>query len=162
MSRLTVEKPTEEMSMTELAHNCMYAKDKQARYRDFEIDMDLRDFIRGLNKTIGGSSLSLDNEDFDDELFNSLQYSLSNKNGLIAFIYRLMWAMAGLRECLKAYEDIGEPEELAKVVRCKDCRNSMADKRRDYQFWCDAHARMVYEDDYCVDGCRKEDTDNVN
>lgn len=45
MKRMTIEKPTGEMNMVELTHNCMYAKDGQAWYRDYDSDMDLRDFI---------------------------------------------------------------------------------------------------------------------
>lgn len=46
MKRLTVDKTAREMSGVELAHNCMYARDRWARYRDFDKDMDLFDFIR--------------------------------------------------------------------------------------------------------------------
>lgn len=37
MKRLTVYKPASDMNMVELAHNCCYVKDRNARYRDFEM-----------------------------------------------------------------------------------------------------------------------------
>ena len=104
MKRMTTEKPVKEMNMMELAHNCMYAKDGWARYRDFEIDMDLRDFIRKFSEA-EGSELPDDNETLDDILMDNLQYGINDPDGRTALVYRLMWAMAELREALMRYED---------------------------------------------------------
>ncbi len=106
MERLTTNKPVDEMSMLELAHNSCYAEDGKARYRDFEMNMDARDFARNLMVTLTGEELPLDDEAFDEEMHDNLQYDqFSDVKGLIALFYRNLWAMADLRETLKAYED---------------------------------------------------------
>ena len=48
MKRLTTDKSVENMDMVELAHNCCYAKDRKARYRDYDMDMDAREFAKNL------------------------------------------------------------------------------------------------------------------
>lgn len=112
MKRLTVDKSAREMTGTELAHNCMYARDRWARYRDFEKDMDLFDFIRVFANS-EKTELPADNEEAADMLLDGLQYSIDNPFGRVALVYNLMWAMADLRERLKAYEDTGlTPEEI--------------------------------------------------
>lgn len=112
MKRMTTEKPVKEMNMMELAHNCMYAKDGWARYRDFEIDMDLRDFIRKFSEA-EGSELPDDNETLDDILMDNLQYGINDPDGRTALVYRLMWAMEDLREALMDYENTGmNPKEI--------------------------------------------------
>lgn len=44
--------------------------------------------------------------DFDEYIYDCLQYGFDSFEGLIAIFYRNMWAMADLRERLKYYEDI--------------------------------------------------------
>lgn len=113
MKRLTVEKPASEMNMIELAHNCMYAKDRWAWYRDYDSDMDLRDFIRKFSEAEGAGKLPEDNETLDDVLMDDLQYGINDPNGRTALVYRLMWAMADLREALMDYEITGmSPKEI--------------------------------------------------
>ena len=112
MKRLTVDKTAREMSGVELAHNCMYARDRWARYRDFDKDMDLFDFIREFANA-EKTELPADNEVVAEMLLDGLQYSIGNPFGRVALVYNLMWAMADLRETLKAYEDTGlTPEEI--------------------------------------------------
>lgn len=125
MERLTTNKPVEEMSMTELAHNSCYAKDRKARYRDYEMDIDARDFARKLMlefgewKHIEEYGLDADNELVDDDIFDdtmldNLQYEPTTTIGLIALFYRNLWAMADLHTRLKAYED-AEEQALARM-----------------------------------------------
>ena len=79
MKRLTVYKPASDMNMVELAHNCCYVKDRNARYRDFEMDMDARDFARNLMTTLTGDDLPTDDDDFDEEImeiFNMIHLNL--------------------------------------------------------------------------------------
>lgn len=112
MKRLTVDKSAREMTGIELAHNCMYSRDRWARYRDFDKDMDLFDFIR-VFANAEKTELPADNEEAADMLLDGLQYSIDNPFGRVALVYNLMWAMADLRERLKAYEDTGlTPEEI--------------------------------------------------
>lgn len=119
MERLTTDKKATEMGMCELAHNCCYIKDGLSRYRDFEIDMDARDFARNLMTTLVNEDMSLDDELFDDEIMENLIYDqFSDVKGLIALLYRNLWAMSDLREHLKSYEDA---EETGLLIRPK-CR----------------------------------------
>ncbi len=109
MERLTTNKNVSEMGMYELAHNACYVKDGLARYRDFEMDIDARDFARNLMTTLMNEHMPLDDDSFDEEIIENLIYDpFSDIRGLIALFYRNLWAMADLREKLKAYEDAEE------------------------------------------------------
>lgn len=117
MERLTTNKDVQEMGMYELAHNCSYYKDGNARYRDFETDVDARDLTRKLLKQYAdGDDAFSDEEDFDEEMLELLQYGTDTIEGLIALFYRNLWAMADLRERLKSYEDA---EEQGLLLRLK-------------------------------------------
>lgn len=114
--RLTTDKP---QGMYELAHNsCYIGDDGAARYRDFETDIDVRDLARKLMVSFGQwksaeeYGLDADNELIDDDIFDDsmlelLSFDDTAISGLIALFYRNLWAMADLRERLKAYEDTG-------------------------------------------------------
>lgn len=117
MKRTTIEKPACEMNMVELAHNCMYARDRWAWYRDYDSDMDLRDFIRKFSEAEGASELPEDNEALSDILMDDLQYGINDPDGRTALVYRLMWAMADLRETLMDYENTGvNPKEIENLL----------------------------------------------
>ena len=119
MERLTSNKKVSDMSMFELAHNSCYCKDDVARYRDFENDIDARDLARELVWSLADIELSRDNECFDEEMIENLQYDITKEPiGLIALFYRNLWAMADLREQLKEYEDLEEQGRLVKLP-CK-------------------------------------------
>ena len=108
------------MSMIELAHNSCYADDKRnARYRDYEMDMDARDFARNLMVTLAKDEMPISDTEFDEEILDDLAIDpFSDVRGLIALFYRNMWAMANLRETLKKYEDLEEQGRLIKLP-CK-------------------------------------------
>lgn len=110
MSRLTTHKKVEEMSMMELAHNCCYADGKcNARYRDYNLDIDSRQLVRNLMKDICNVDLTdLSDEEFEEYMGSMLQYEIDSTVGLLAAFYRNLWAMARLREKLQAYEDLDE------------------------------------------------------
>ena len=119
MERLTSNKIVSDMSMFELAHNSCYCKDGVARYRDFENDIDARDLTRELVWSLADIELSRNNECFDEEIIENLQYDITKEPiGLIALFYRNLWAMADLRERLKDYEDLEEQGRLVKLP-CK-------------------------------------------
>lgn len=119
MERLTKNKEASEMGMVELAHNCCYAKDGVARYRDFEMDMDARNFARNLMVTLTDDELPIEDDSFDEEILENLQYDpFADVRGLIALFYRNLWAMADLRERLKYYEDLEEQGLMLKLP-CK-------------------------------------------
>lgn len=110
MERLTTNKSVADMSMIDLAHNSCYADDERnARYRDYEMEMDARDFARNLMVTLAKDELPVDDAEFDEEILDNLTIDpFSDVRGLIALFYRNMWAMADLREKLKYYEDAEE------------------------------------------------------
>lgn len=110
MERLTSNKNVSDMSMIELAHNSCYADDERnARYRDYEMDMDARDFARNLMVTLTKDELPISDTEFDVEILDDLAIDpFSDVRGLIALFYRNLWAMANLRETLKKYEDLEE------------------------------------------------------
>ncbi len=107
MERLTTNKSVADMSMIELAHNSCYADDERnARYRDYEMEMDARDFARNLMVTLTKDELPVNDAEFDEEVLDNLTIDpFSDVRGLIALFYRNLWAMADLREKLKYYED---------------------------------------------------------
>lgn len=121
MERLTSNKKVSDMSMIELAHNSCYADDERnARYRDYEMDMDARDFARNLMVTLTKDELPISDTEFDEEILDDLAIDpFSDVRGLIALFYRNLWAMANLRETLKNYEDLEEQDKLVKLP-CKD------------------------------------------
>lgn len=119
MERLTNNKEVSDMSMIELAHNACYIKDGVARYRDFETDIDARDLARELAWMLADIELSSNNDNFDEEIIENLQYDITKESiGLIALFYRNLWAMADLRERLKDYEDLEEQGRLV-ILPCK-------------------------------------------
>ena len=95
MERLTTNKNVSEMGMLELALNCCYiAEDGNARYRDYEIDVDGRDFVRDIKAYLAKDVLPLQDESFDEEMMEDLIIDPSTDvRGLIAVFYRNMWAM---------------------------------------------------------------------
>ena len=127
MERLTKNKSVSEMGMYELAHNSCYIDTYGAtRYRDYENDIDARDFARRLMvkygewKSAEQHGLDADNELVDDDIFDdtmldNLMYDVSEIKGLIALFYRNLWAMSELRERLKYYEDLEEHGLLLKL-----------------------------------------------
>lgn len=117
MERLTTNKSVADMSMIELAHNSCYADDERnARYRDYDMEMDARDFTRNLMATLTKDELPVDDAEFDEEVLDNLTIDpFSDVRGLIALFYRNMWAMADLREKLKYYEDAEEQGLLLRL-----------------------------------------------
>lgn len=119
MERLTTNKPVDEMSMLELAYNSCYAENGKAMYRDFETVKDVRDFVREANVYLLDSVLPADDDEFDERMIDDLQYNPTiYVRGLIALFYRNLWAMADMRERLKAYEDKQEQGLLIELP-CK-------------------------------------------
>lgn len=114
MKRLTVNKPVGEMNMVELAHNCCYVKNQNARYRDYETDVDVRNLARKLLKDYaGGDDAFTCDEDFDEKMEQGMAEGLDTIEGLIAVFYRNIWAMAELRERLAKFEELEKlPEQI--------------------------------------------------
>lgn len=120
MERLTTNKSVAEMSMIELAHNSCYADDERnARYRDYKLDVDSRWLVRNLAKDICGEDFKdLSDEEVDEYMASMLSVGIDSTIGLLALFYRNLWAMADLREKLKYYEDAEEQGLLIRLP-CK-------------------------------------------
>lgn len=115
MGRLTTDKKTSEMNMTELALNSCYVKEGEAWYRDYDTNIQAREFVRNLYKHYTGYKMPREDEAFDEFLLDDLMIEPDEPAGLIAIFYRNLWAMAELREKLKKYEDAEEQGLLVRV-----------------------------------------------
>lgn len=92
----------EKMGMYEMAGNCVYIKDKEVWYRDFEVDMSLRDFIREVMKEQNVFEHEYRNDDtFDKIILEWLAYGYSDIKGILAYWYSNLMAMAEYREELQ-------------------------------------------------------------
>ena len=116
MERLTSNKTTSDMNMLELAYNSCYADEKcNARYRNYELDIDSRELARKLIKDMCKEDLFyMSDEEFDEYVSEMLSVEIDSQIGLLAVFYRNLWAMAELREKLKEYEDLEEQGMLIK------------------------------------------------
>lgn len=110
MERLTTNKNVPNMSMIELSYNSCYVDDEHnARYRDYDLDIDGRQLVKSLAKDICNEDLTdLSDEEFDEYMASMLSAGIDSTVGLLALFYRNLWAMADLRTRLKSYEDAEE------------------------------------------------------
>ena len=107
------------MSTFELALNCLYAKDGQAIYRNFSnTNINVRQMLRNLYKHYTGEDTPKDDTDFDELMYDDLQFDLKDINGLLAFLYMNLWSKTELYERLKYYEDLEEQGLLLRLP-CK-------------------------------------------
>lgn len=120
MERLTSNKPIPDMNMLELAYNsCYLDKERKARYRNYELDIDSRELAKDLVEDMCDEDLSdMSDEEFDEYMSEMLSVEVDSQIGLLALFYRNLWAMADLREKLKGYEDLEEQGRLLKLP-CK-------------------------------------------
>ncbi len=111
MKRLTSNN-TFEMNMTELALNQVFVEKGWAWYTKAPgDDCSVCDLIR--SAAIKGLKLedieldsNLTDEELGDIMLDWLQFGETEPEGILAILYRALWAMAELRERLKLYEDI--------------------------------------------------------
>lgn len=116
MKRLTTDKDVSQMSMVELAHNACYVKDRKARYRDYDMDMDARVLAIHLLADLAESDAAFESdEDMDGWMADYMQYGPDTIEGLIAAFYTNIWAAADLRERLKYYENLKEQGMLIEM-----------------------------------------------
>lgn len=162
MERLTTNKDVQEMTMTELAHNCCYAEDRKARYRDFDMDMDSREFARNLMITLANDELPNDDDEFDEEILENLQYDqFSDVKGLIALFYRNLWAMADLRETLKSYEDLEEQGLLLRLPVAVGENVFVVRNNADACCDCGHFEKGYCCDDYCNNKTVKDEDEDI-
>lgn len=114
MNRMTSDN-TFEMNMTQRALNQVYVgKDGWAQYVEQpDREYSACDLIRTSAETLGVEMPILGDEALSDLLLDWLQYGTEEPEGILAILYRALYAMAALRAKLYRYEDTGlEPEQV--------------------------------------------------
>lgn len=108
MVKTIVDNPS---SVIALVHNCVFIKDGDVWYRDFEREIPLIEFARNLNKAYGDSKASaMSDEAFSDKMYDDLQFKPEEDiDSFIATFYMALVGMAENRERLKIYETTGLP-----------------------------------------------------
>lgn len=83
-----------------LIHNCVFIKDGEVWYRDFEREIPLMELARNLNKAYGDSETSaMNDEAFSDKMYVDSQFKLEEDiNSFIATFYMALIGMAENRE----------------------------------------------------------------
>ncbi len=113
MNRLT-KNDVKEMGMLDLSHNQVFVKDREAWYRDFDMEITARDLAQAMFAR-NGIECPSDNEEFDEYMLELLQDGYETIDGMIALYYNALWAFADVREILKEYEDLEEQGLLIKL-----------------------------------------------
>lgn len=118
------QKDVKDMNMTELAHNCMFVKDREIWYRDFEREISLRNLMREIctKHAAPADADGLSDEGLDDVLFDNLQYGTDELEGVFALLYMIAYGAADMRELLRKYETWGlpttaHPETLEECIK---------------------------------------------
>lgn len=108
MIKTIVDNPS---SIIALTHNCVFIKDGDVWYRDFEREIPLVELVRKLNKAYGDSEASaMNDEAFSDKMYGDLQFKPEEDiDSFIATFYMTLVGMAESRERLKIYETTGLP-----------------------------------------------------
>ena len=97
------EKEVAEMSISELVYNDCYVENRQAMYRDFDTDCTAREVIRNIYKNNQIHELPdfwVDDNYFDEVMYDNLQYGFENDLGILAILYQQLWSKAEIREVL--------------------------------------------------------------
>lgn len=89
-----------------LMHNCVFIKDGDVWYRDFEREIPLMELARNLNKAYGDSEAStMNDEAFSGKMYDDLQFKPEEDiDSFIATFYMALVGMAESRERLKICE----------------------------------------------------------
>lgn len=96
-------KEVSEMTISELVYNDCYVKNRQAMYRNHDMDCSAREVIRNIykNKNIHEAhDFWTDDNYFDEVMFDNLQYGFENDLGILAILYQQLWSKAEMREVL--------------------------------------------------------------
>lgn len=130
MIKTIVDNPS---SIIALVRNCVFIKDGDVWYRDFEREIPLIEFARNLNKAYGDSKASaMSDEAFSDKMYDDLQFKPEEDiDSFIAIFYMALVGMAENRERLKIYETTGLPTTARPEV-LQECIDTYgADKQID-------------------------------
>lgn len=102
---------TQDMNMWELSHNHLFVKNGEAWYRDFERELPVRELVKEIccKHASPADADQLSDEDFDDVMYDNLQFGTDELEGVFALLYMTMTGMADIREWLKEYMRSGLP-----------------------------------------------------
>lgn len=126
---------TQNMNMWELSHNHVFVKDGEAWYRDFERELPVRELMKEIccKYACPADADQLSGEGFDDVMYDNMQFSTDELEGVFALLYMTMTGMADVREWLKEYMRSGlpvirKPEVLKAAISTygKDAQVDMA------------------------------------
>lgn len=102
---------TSTMSVTELAHNFVFVKNREAWYRDFDREIPVRDLMREIcaKHAAPADADELTDEELDEILYDNLQFGTDDLEGVFALLYMALYGMADVRAWLERYETTGLP-----------------------------------------------------
>lgn len=102
---------TSTMSATELAHNFVFVKNREAWYRDFDREIPVRDLMREIcaKHAAPADADELTDEELDEILYDNLQFGTDDLEGVFALLYMALFGMADVRAWLERYETTGLP-----------------------------------------------------
>lgn len=102
---------TSTMSATELAHNFVFVKNREAWYRDFDREIPVRDLMREIcaKHAAPADTDELTDEELDEILYDNLQFGTDDLEGVFALLYMALFGMADVRAWLERYETTGLP-----------------------------------------------------
>lgn len=114
---------TSTMSATELAHNFVFVKNREAWYRDFDREIPARDLMREIcaKHAAPADADELTDEELDEILYDNLQFGTDDLEGVFALLYMALYGMTDVRAWLERYETTGlqttnRPEVLQECV----------------------------------------------
>lgn len=102
---------TSTMSATELAHNFVFVKNREAWYRDFDREIPVRDLMREIcaKHAAPADADELTDEELDEILYDNLQFGTDDLEGVFALLYMALYGMTDVRAWLERYETTGLP-----------------------------------------------------
>jgi hypothetical protein len=96
---LLTEKPTSQMGEWELMHNCVFAKNREVWFKDFEREISGRDLMRKIHQAIGEKEYEeLSDEDFDEAVLEDTVLGYDTIQGALGLLYYLMIGFCNVRE----------------------------------------------------------------
>ena len=110
LKEMLTNKSPKEMDMMELMHNCVFVKDREVWFRDFEREISARDLLRQIHQAIGEKEYAeLDNYDFDEAVLDDTTFGYDTIQGALGLLYYVMIGFANVRHV--AMQELEEQNE---------------------------------------------------
>ena len=95
---LLIEKSAADMDSWELMHNCVFAKNNEVWFRDFEREISARDLLRQIHQAIGEKEYAeLDDMNFDEMVLEDTTYGYDTVRGALGLLYYMMIGFCNVR-----------------------------------------------------------------